>query len=223
MYTLYGGSIELWTQAWIYQLLYRRPNIGMCVCVCYMGAVPFITAADTFRDPHKLPAVMVTELPRSCEDSDLCQHSTEQHDIELSIEKTHQHSECTHEDGSKEDQRVEPDDVTNEASTRVPSELAESAACDSLKVEGDEKKGESRKEDVWRVSEPTNLVLSIPFHHIKFKRGRGKSPSLCKCGVVCTACSCNIFCYTVKVVRVSSKDRVPHETSMLVEHGRGKH
>ena len=33
---------------------------------------------------------------------------------------------------------------------------------------------------------------------------------------------CVFFLHTVRIVRTPSRDKVPHETSMLVQHGKGK-
>ena len=41
----------------------------------------------------------------------------------------------------------------------------------------DDKCGEVGVEDGESVEEPTQLICSIPFYHVKLKRGRGKSPS----------------------------------------------
>ena len=42
--------------------------------------------------------------------------------------------------------------------------------------EGESKGKESKTEEKEKEVEPIKLLLSIPFHHIKFKRGRGLSP-----------------------------------------------
>ena len=67
--------------------------------------------------------------------------------------------------------------------------------------------------------EPVKLLLSIPFQHIKFKRGRGLSP--CEPPYILCVVVYALTFSPVRIVRTPSRDKVLHETSVLVQHGKG--
>ena len=59
-------------------------------------------------------------------------------------------------------------------------EVGESKEKEGASGEKDGGSGEKEDEGKDDAEEPANLILSIPFHHIKLKKGRGRSPSTCE-------------------------------------------
>ena len=175
-----------------------------CACTCiyyacmYLLCAHLLLAAESATEEKELPS----SEPVSFAVSDKQDLTTEECDATLDTETPQPSPE--QEDAGQSEREVgegEPECVDNEkinsdhkgqllrAAIPVATEESSVAVSDGGRLEGggeeeeegglgeDDKCVEAGVEDGGSLEEPTQLSLSIPFYHVKLKRGRGKSPS----------------------------------------------